>query len=122
MAPKLRVVKQTPDTPGAKPARKLGEHGATLWRSIMSEYAIVDSGGLEMLTQACQAVDRAETYREQIDADGETLASKQGIKEHPLIRHELQARAFVVRTLQRLGLSVEAVKPVGRPPGSFKRG
>jgi len=32
------------------------------------------------------------------------------------LKHELAARSFAVRTLARLGLEVEAVKPVGRPP------
>ena len=57
-----------------------------------------------------------------MDLGGEIISTKQGPIEHPGLRHELQARAFVVRTLQRLGLDVEAVKPVGRPPGSFRRG
>ena len=43
--------------PSPKPARKLGNHGSTLWKSIMSEYIINDSGGLETLTQACQSLD-----------------------------------------------------------------
>jgi hypothetical protein len=39
-----------------------------------------------------------------------------GPRDHPLLKHELAARSFVVRTLQRLGLNMEAVKPTGRPP------
>ena len=99
----------------AEPARKLGKHGGNLWRAIMSEYQIVDSGGLEMLTAACQSLDRAESLREQIDRDGEIIRTKAGLKEHPGLRHELAARAFTIRTLQRLGLDVEAIKPIGRP-------
>jgi hypothetical protein len=34
-----------------------------------------------------------------------------------LIRDELQARAFVVRTLGKLGLEAEPAKAVGRPVG-----
>jgi hypothetical protein len=60
-----------------------------------------------MLTHAAQALDRAEKYAEQIDAEGATIETKHGLKEHPLLKHELAARAFVVRTLQRLGLDVE---------------
>jgi hypothetical protein len=37
------------------------------------------------------------------------------MREHPGLKHELAARSFVVRTLARLGLDVEAIKPVGRP-------
>ena len=88
----------------------------TLWRAIMSEYQIEDAGGLEMLTQACQELDRAESLREQIDADGDIVRSKAGLREHPGLKHELAARAFVIRTLARLGLDSEAIKPIGRPP------
>jgi hypothetical protein len=62
MAAKLSVV---PVQTGAKPARTLGKHGTILWRSVMSEYQIEDSGGVEMLTAACQQLDRAESLREQ---------------------------------------------------------
>jgi len=31
-------------------------------------------------------------------------------------RDELANRAFVVRTLERLGVNVETIKSVGRPP------
>ena len=120
MAAKLRVV--STDQTGCKPSRKLGGPGTALWRSVMAEYAIGDSGGLELLTQACQALDRAEACREQIDSDGEVIRSKTGLKDHPAMKHELANRAFVVRTLHRLGLDVEAVKPVGRPTGTFGRG
>src|SRR5262245_21441261 len=117
MAPKIHLV-QTGDQPAVKPPRKLDRHGANLWRSILNEYDISDSGGLEMLTQACQALDRAERCREAIDDDGEVLRVKKAgsMREHPLLKHELAARSFVVRTLQRLGLDVEAIKAPGRPP------
>jgi hypothetical protein len=113
MAAKLSVV---PVQTGAKPSRTLGKHGALLWRSVMGEYEIADSGGIEMLTAACQQLDRAESLREQIDRDGDIVRTKGSLREHPGLKHELAARSFVVRTLARLGLDVEAVKPVGRPP------
>jgi hypothetical protein len=113
MAAKLTVV---PVQAGTKPARTLGKHGSFLWRSVMSEYHIEDSGGIEMLTAACQQLDRAESLREQIDRDGDIVRTKGSLREHPGLKHELAARSFVVRTLARLGLDVEAIKPVGRPP------
>jgi Phage terminase, small subunit len=88
-----------------------------LWKAVMTDYQITDSGGVEMLTGACQQLDRAESLREQIDRDGEIIRGKTGLKEHPGLRHELAARAFVVRTLARLGLDVEAIRAVGRPGG-----
>ena len=117
MATKLRVVSD--NQPVAKPTRKLGKHGAELWRNVMAEYEIADAAGLEMLCSACAGLDRAEACRATIDRDGEVIRSKAGPREHPLLKHELAARSFVVRTLARLGLNFEPIKPPGRPPGGI---
>jgi hypothetical protein len=111
----LKLVENEP-TLGAPP-RKLGKHGLALWRSITAEYGVDDAGGIEMLLQACQALDRSEACRDHIDRDGEVIRSKAGLKDHPALKHEIANRSFVVRTLHRLGLDVEAVRPIGRPPG-----
>ncbi len=112
----LKLVEKTqPVSP--QPSRKLGKCGLALWRSITSEYGIEDAGGIEMLVQACQALDRAEACRDQIDRDGEVIRNKGMLKDHPALKHELANRSFVVRTLHRLGLDVEAIKPIGRPAG-----
>ena len=47
--------------------------------------------------------------------------TKHGMKEHPALRAELGCRAFITRNLQRLGLNLEDVKPVGRPLGPGAR-
>ena len=102
------------------PPTTLGETGTTLWRSIMAEYKIEDSGGLAMLEQVCRAADRAKECSDIIAADGSMISTKYGPKDHPLLRHELAARSFVVRTIARLGLDVEPVRSgPGRPPGTI---
>lgn len=111
--PKLKLVEASTAVDAVPSA--LGKSGQKLWQSIMSEYDICDAGGLEMLTQACGAADRVAEYASVIDADGPTVRSKTGVKEHPLLKHELAARSFVVRTLARLGLDLEPIKSVGRP-------
>ena len=68
-----------------------------------------------MLAQACAAADRVEALAERISADGEVVSSRAGPKAHPALRDELAGRAFIVRTLERLGLNVETIKPIGRP-------
>ena len=91
-----------------------------LWRAVTAEYAIEDAGGVEMLCQACASLDRAEECSAQISRDGITQRVKAGLyKEHPLLKAELACRAFVVRTLARLGLDVEPVRGIGRPPGGY---
>jgi hypothetical protein len=111
---------------GADPVRKappppshLGPIGADLWSGILRAYEFDDRGSFEMLAQACASADRAEACRKQIDSDGELIRTKAGVRDHPLLKHELAARAFVCRTLARLGLDLEPVRDgSGRPPGA----
>jgi phage terminase small subunit len=103
-------------TTPAEPPRKLEAAGRSLWNRIMTEYEITDSGGIELLALACQTLDRAESLREQINQDGEVIRTRSGIRAHPAVKDELACRAFVVRTLSRLGLNLEPTKSnVGRP-------
>jgi hypothetical protein len=81
----------------------------------MREYRIEDRGGIELLWQVCAAQDRVENLKAAIDHDGETVHTRAGPRAHPALRDELHLRAFIVRTLERLGLNAEIVKPVGRP-------
>jgi hypothetical protein len=101
-----------------RPPRPLGEHGARLWNAVMAEYQVDDVAGRELLCEAAQALDRAEALSAQIAADGAILYSRGGApRSHPGIRDELACRSFVTKTIQRLGLNFEAIKPsVGRPP------
>jgi hypothetical protein len=86
-----------------------------LWRNVHAEYNIEDVGGVEMLAQAAQALDRAEALASCIARDGEVIYTRGGPKSHPAVKDELACRAFVVRTLQKIGLNMEEVKSVGRP-------
>jgi hypothetical protein len=100
------------------PPQKLGASGMSLWRDVTMAYEFNDRASYQALYEACAASDRAEACRKQIDADGELVRTKSGFSDHPLLKHELAARAFVVRTLGRLGLDLEPVRPgPGRPPG-----
>jgi hypothetical protein len=114
--PPLTVVNLAASLP--KPPANLGPAGASLWRNIMSEYDVSDAGGQALLEQAAAAYDRAERLRVEIDRDGEIVRGRAGIREHPGLRGELAARAFICRTLQRLGINLEAVRLTsGRPSG-----
>jgi hypothetical protein len=104
------------------PPRPLGPAGQALWEAIQIEYGIQDQGGVTMLLMGCQAYDRAERLRAQIDADGEIVHLRNGsIRAHPGIKDEINCRAQVMRAIEKLGLNYEAIKSVGRPPGSFNR-
>ena len=104
-----------PVATGPSPPRKLGEHGGALWSRVMTDYQIADAGGVELLAQACGALDRAEALRARIDADGEIIDTPSGPKAHPGLKDELGNRAFVTRCIARLGLDVEPVQRIGRP-------
>jgi hypothetical protein len=115
--PDLKLVK--PNGKGNNPPRALGRHGQSLWNRVLKEYDVADVSGRELLTLACQALDRAEALREAIDRDGELLATRTGgLREHPGIKPELANRAFIVKTLGKLGLDVEPLRAgPGRPSG-----
>ena len=116
--PPLSIVAD--ETTGISPPRPLGPHGASLWDRVQREYGIHDTGGIELLAQACHALDRAENLAEAIARDGDVIHTRTGVpKTHPAVKDELACRAFVVKTLERLGLNVEAIKQPGKPTKPF---
>ncbi|WP_128922350.1 P27 family phage terminase small subunit [Bradyrhizobium nanningense] len=96
-------------------SRKLGMHGAALWDRVQAMYRIEDVGGVEILAQICAALDRAEQLADEVARDGPMIMTKSGMREHPALKVELACRAFITRSLQRLGLNLEVVKSPGRP-------
>ena len=110
--PPLTVIDPNLSLPA--PPRMLGRHGIALWENVQAEYSIEDPGGLELLAQACAGIDRAEALAERINADGEVIVVRGVPKPHPCLREELAARSFVCRVIERLGLNLEAIKPIGR--------
>jgi hypothetical protein len=115
--PPLSLVTDQPST-GVQPPRKLGQPGRFLWNRVMSEYDIQDCGGIEMLTLACEALDRIAVLRAEIEHDGAVIRTRGMVKDHPALKHIEAAEAFIVRTLARLGLDVEPIRSsVGRPAG-----
>jgi hypothetical protein len=115
--PSLSVVAET-DATVRPPPRTLGKHGRKLWDRVLAEYDLHDAGGLELLTLACEATDRADSLKSEIDRDGAFIRARGLVRDHPGLKHELANRAFAARTLSRLGLDVEPLRPSpGRPAG-----
>jgi hypothetical protein len=102
---------------GLEPPSGLGSAGTAFWNRVQAEYGISDIGGLALLEEICAAKDRVESLREAINADGPVVRNKRGggIRGHPALQAELQNRAFIARSLERLGISVEPVKAPGHP-------
>jgi len=101
---------------GPKSPRTLGKSGQNLWSRITGGYNISDAGGIELLCLACEATDRIADIRAVIDREGPVIRTRNGPRDHPLLRYEIQNRALVSKLLQRLGLDMEA-SPVPPPPG-----
>jgi hypothetical protein len=115
-SPRLTVIE--PGATGIEPPRPLGAHGRALWDRVHREYRVDDVAGIELLCQAGQALDLAESLAERIREDGEIIRTSTGIKAHPAIREQLSARGFVVRTMMKLGLNFEPLRAApGRPSG-----
>ena len=74
--PALSVV--PPNAIGGPPPRDLGPHGRELWDAILKEYRITDRGGIELLAQACGALDLVETLGEAIARDGAVVYGRAG--------------------------------------------
>jgi hypothetical protein len=106
-----------PPSSAIEPPRKLGLHGLNLWNNIQSTYHIDDKGGCELLALACAQLDRVESLSEQIARDGEIYNDgEHPPRAHPALRDELAGRAFIARTLERLGVtSIAPDTPSGRP-------
>jgi hypothetical protein len=85
---------------------------------VLKEYDVSDVAGRAMLTQCCETADRISALAEEIERDGAVIRTREGLKDHPCLKPELAARAFLVRTLCRLGLNFEPLHASpGRPPG-----
>ena len=119
--PTLTVIDSSSKPNPLAPPPGLGEAGAKLWQAIHSDFEITDAGGLAMLHQICGAADRVAEYAVVIGRDGPVVRTASGLKDHPLLRHELAAQSFVVRSLHRLGLDiVPARHEIGRPAGPYR--
>jgi hypothetical protein len=106
-----------PGSTSAGPPRPLGPHGVALWAAVVREYEVSDAAGVEFLMQACLAQDRVEALATQISADGEIVRTRAGPRSHPGLKDEVALRAFIVRTIEKLGLNLEVLRPAaGRPP------
>src|SRR5215831_18860341 len=96
--PRLTIVTSKPN-PLAPPAT-LGQAGAKLWQRIQHEFRVDDAPGAATLEEICAAADRLAEFAETIARDGATIRTKTGgLRDHPLLKHELATRAFLTRAL-----------------------
>ena len=113
--PKPPISLVLPGKNGLQPPGNLGEPGRQLWDRIQAEFAIHDAGGVALLFQACSAIDTAEVLGEAIARDGAVIYVRGTPRSHPAIKDQLTARALACRLLEKLGVTLEPLKPLGRP-------
>jgi hypothetical protein len=114
--PRLTVVR--PSTTGIEPPYALGQHGRSLWDRVQSEYDVTDAGGIEMLAQACAGADIATKLQEEIERDGAVIRVRGSVRAHPAVKDLIATRAFIVRTLIKLGLNFEPTRSSAGRPGA----
>ena len=117
--PRLTVI--NPDPTAAEPSRPLGQAGRTMWDYFTRAYDFNDVAGSEIMCTICEARDTISRLEAEIATDGDVIRTRGGhVKAHPAQRDLLANRAFIIRTLDRLGLNSEAVRQAsGRPSRGY---
>src|SRR5262249_61085955 len=80
--PSLSLV-QPGQEPASSPPACLSDAGRKLWTSVITEYAIVDSGGFAMLEPAPRALGRARDFSAQHAPGGAGIMTKSARQQHP---------------------------------------
>ena len=83
-----------------EPPSALDAVGRALWSEVTRLYAFDDPGSIEVLFQACACRSRAERCRKLIDQQGEMIATRTGLRGHPLLRDEI-AKSCSMRPADR---------------------
>src|SRR5262245_38025829 len=95
----------------------LSRESGEIWERVVTEYAIKDSAGLEVLRVGLEAHDRYRQAQQAIDADGASVKDRWGqTKPHPLLACERDARAQFLAAMKQLNFDLEPLRDrVGRP-------
>src|SRR5215831_1085810 len=102
----MKLVASVPPQPPAHLSRS-----ARQWWETTCERFELEPHHLRLLQLLCEAWDRAQTAREQLDREGLTVAGREGgIRPHPAVAIERDSRLAVARILRELDLDV------GPPP------
>jgi P27 family predicted phage terminase small subunit len=102
------------------PPAHLSPSAAQWWRTTLDRY-VLQEHHLRLLQLACEAWDRAQKAREQLEQEGLTVEGREGgIRPHPCVAIERDARLAVARLVRELDLDTEPPVParVG-PAGLF---
>ena len=96
----------------------LSAEGRKLWREVQRSYTL-EPHHVQILTRACEALDRLRQAQRAIAADGITVEGRFGPKAHPAIAIERDSRTAFLRALRELGLDLDA-PATSRPPSRWR--
>src|SRR5262245_6588010 len=83
------------------PPAHLSPSASQWWQHTVATYAL-EEHHLRLLQLACEAWDRAQAAREQLERDGLTTSGREGLKPHPAIAIERDSRLAVARLVREL--------------------
>ena len=99
-----------------EPPDHLRPQTADWWRSVLTDYDLEDHH-VRLLHLACESWDRFQQAREEIDRDGLTIKTGDGgMKAHPAVAIERDARLAFARLVRELDLDAGAPAERSRPP------
>jgi P27 family predicted phage terminase small subunit len=85
---------------------------ARQWWQTAVETFVLQEHHLRLLQLVCEAWDRAQAAREQLQREGLTVAGREGgIRPHPCVAIERDSRLAVARLVRELDLDVEPPTP-----------
>jgi len=89
-----------------KPPRHLSKAAKKWWSGVMADYEVEDHA-VQTVTAAAEAWDRKEQARLILEKDGLTVECRDGVKTHPCVAVERDARLAYLRAVRELCLSAE---------------
>jgi P27 family predicted phage terminase small subunit len=102
------------------PPEHLSPSSRAWWTQVVERY-VLEEHHLRLLQLCCEAWDRCQAARAQLEAEGLTVDSTHGgVRPHPCVAIERDARLAVARLVRELDLDVEPpASNDARPPALF---
>lgn len=102
-----------------KAPEQLSENSKEFFNSILKEYEL-EAHHIEILTQACHALDRLQEAQTAIKEKGSYYVDRfNKPKVTPQIEVEAKYMVIFKNLIRELGLDLEPPKEPGRPPGQY---
>ena len=88
--------------------KNLDETGRKFWKSVLGEYEFEKTHDYELLSQACQCLDRIEQCRKSIISDGPFQKDRYGRPvEHDALKAERTQKKLFLSIIRELGLTLD---------------